>query len=104
MFQLRFYALIVQLATGRVPQRLQLMYLGNSEVLTYQPDEEDLQRFERKLRALWEAIERAADTGDWRARRSGKCKWCPHQQICPEFGGEPPPVPRESRRSITVKG
>ena len=42
MFQLRFYALIVHRATGRLPHRLQLLYLGNGEVLTYHPDAEDL--------------------------------------------------------------
>ena len=93
MFQLRFYALVVHRATGRIPGRLQLLYLGNGEVLTYQPDEDDLDRFERKLRAMWKAITRAADAGDWRPRSSGKCKWCSFQPLCPEFGGTPPPLP-----------
>jgi putative RecB family exonuclease len=93
MFQLRFYGLVVHRATGRIPGRLQLLYLGNGEVLTYQPDEDDLDRFERKLRAMWKAITRAADTGDWRPRASAKCKWCSFQQMCPEFGGTPPPLP-----------
>lgn len=93
MFQLRFYALVVHRATGRIPGRLQLLYLGNGEVLTYQPDEDDLDRFERKVRAMWKAITRAAEAGDWRPRASGKCKWCSFQQICPEFGGTPPPLP-----------
>jgi putative RecB family exonuclease len=93
MFQLRFYGLVVNRATGRIPGRLQLLYLGNGEVLTYQPDAEDLDRFERKLRAMWKAITRAADTGDWRPRASAKCKWCSFQQMCPEFGGTPPPLP-----------
>ncbi len=93
LFQLRFYAVIVHLATGESPTMLQLLYLGNGEVLTYHPDAEDLHRFERKLRALWTAITRAADTGDWRAKPSAKCKWCCHQQICPAWGGTPPPLP-----------
>lgn len=94
MFQLRFYALVVQRATGRIPQRLQLLYLGNGEVLTYEPDAEDLQRFERKLHALWSAITRAAERGDWRPRASKKCSWCSHQALCPEFGGTIPPLPQ----------
>ncbi len=104
MFQLRFYALIVHRATGRVPQRLQLLYLGNAEVLTYEPDAEDLDRFERKLRALWTAITRAQERGDWRANPSRKCTWCAHQQLCPAFGGTPPPLPDQPQaaRSLTV--
>jgi putative RecB family exonuclease len=105
MFQLRFYALIVHLDSGRLPQRLQLLYLGNGEVLTYEPDAEDLRRFERKLRALWEAITRAAEQADWRANPSRKCGWCSHQQLCPAFGGTPPPVPDQpgGRVSLTVE-
>jgi len=95
MFQMRFYALIVQRATGTVPDRLQLLYLGSGEVLTYVPDSEDLARFERKLRALWTAITRAAERQDWRPRPSKKCQWCSHQALCPEFGGTPPPLPAQ---------
>lgn len=106
MFQMRFYALIVHRMTGHLPDRLQLLYLGNREVLTYQPDHEDLQRFERKLRAIWTAITRAADTGDFRPRKSGRCQWCSFQQLCPEFGGTVPPLPERSAagdaRSVEV--
>ncbi len=106
MFQLRFYALVVHRATGAVPDRLQLLYLGNGEVLTYQPDPEDLERFERKLAALWKAIKRAAETQDWRPRASKKCRWCSHQALCPEFGGTPPPLPDQPSvaTSLTVEG
>lgn len=104
MFQLRFYALVVQRATGRIPERLQLLYLGNCEVLTYHPDADDLERFERKLRAMWLAITRAADRQDWRPRKSKKCDWCSFQAQCPEFGGTPPPLPEqpEGASSTTV--
>jgi putative RecB family exonuclease len=106
MFQLRFYALVVHRATGEVPDRLQLLYLGNGEVLTYHPDPEDLDRFERKLAALWKAIKRAAETQDWRPRSSKKCRWCAHQALCPEFGGTPPPLPEQPsvETSLTVEG
>ena len=42
------------------PRMLQLVYLGNGEILRYAPDEADLLATERKLKALWAAIERAA--------------------------------------------
>lgn len=104
LFQLRFYALIVHLSTGRLPQRLQLIYLGNREVLTYEPDAEDMRRFERKVRALWAAIARAAEKQDWRPNPSSKCRWCSHQQLCPAFGGQPPVLPEPARRaSLTVE-
>lgn len=102
LFQLRFYALIVHRVTGKLPDRLLLIYLGNGEVLTYEPDAEDLHRFEKKLRALWQAITLAADRGDWRPRRSAKCRWCAHQQLCPAFGGTTPPLPDQPVRSTSI--
>ena len=44
---------------GTVPTLLQLIYLGNGEVLRYSPDEADLRATERKLEAIWAAIQRA---------------------------------------------
>lgn len=69
------------------------MYLGSGDVLTYDPVLADLERVERKLLALWEAIRKATETGDWRPRPTKLCGWCDHQAHCPEFGGTPPPYP-----------
>ncbi|MCH8612507.1 RecB family exonuclease [Arsenicicoccus dermatophilus] len=93
LFQMKFYALVLWRTRGVVPALLQLVYLGDGTILRYQPDEADLRATERKLKALWEAIVRAAETGDWRPNRSRLCDWCAHQAICPAWGGTPPPVP-----------
>jgi putative RecB family exonuclease len=69
------------------------MYLAEGEVLRYSPDESDLLATERKVAALWQAIERAMEAGDWRPRPSRLCDWCNHKALCPEFGGTPPPLP-----------
>ena len=63
LFQMKFYALVLWRLRGRVPALLQLVYLGNGEVLRYAPDESDLMATERKVKALWVAIERAAPHG-----------------------------------------
>jgi putative RecB family exonuclease len=93
LFQMKFYAVVLWLTRGQVPALLQLMYLGNGEIVRYAPDESDLRATVRKIDALWRAIERARDTGDWRPRPSRLCAWCAHQAICPAFGGTPPPLP-----------
>jgi putative RecB family exonuclease len=93
LFQMKFYALVLWRLQGRVPRLLQLMYLGNGEVLRYEPDERDLLATERKVEALWQAIRRAMDSGEWRPRASRLCDWCDHRERCPEFGGTPPPLP-----------
>jgi ABC-2 type transport system ATP-binding protein len=99
LFQMKFYALVIWRLRDRVPMLLQLMYLAEGEVLRYQPDESDLRATERKIRALWQAIERARATGDWRPRPSRLCDWCNHKALCPEFGGTPPPLPETTAPS-----
>jgi putative RecB family exonuclease len=94
LFQLKFYALVMWRVTGTIPSLLQLIYLGDGQVLRYQPDEADLRAAERKVRALWDAIERDLADEHFPARPSRLCEWCAHQAICPEFGGTPPPYPQ----------
>ena len=59
LFQMKFYALVLWRARGQLPRLLQLMYLGDGQVVRYAPDEADLRATERKVQALWQAIERA---------------------------------------------
>ncbi|GAB3852003.1 hypothetical protein GCM10027610_079540 [Dactylosporangium cerinum] len=93
MFQLKFYALVLWRTRGVVPRVLRLMYLKDREVCDFSPDAEELERFERTLLALWQAIERATAERDFRAQPSRLCGWCAHQALCPAFGGTPPPYP-----------
>ena len=93
LFQMKFYALVLWRIRGEIPALLQLMYLGDREVLRYSPDEADLLATERKLLALWAAIERATQLRSFPPKASKLCGWCDHQAVCPEFGGEVLPWP-----------
>jgi putative RecB family exonuclease len=93
LFQMKFYALVIWRLRGVIPRMLQLMYLSDGEVLTYSPDEADLRATQRKLEALWDAIQKARSAGDWRPRPSRLCDWCRHKALCPAWGGTPPPLP-----------
>jgi putative RecB family exonuclease len=93
LFQMKFYALVVWRTRGVLPHMLQLVYLGSGEMLRYVPEERDLLATERKVEALWAAIHRATETGEWRPNRSALCAWCDHQALCPAWGGTPPPLP-----------
>src|SRR3569833_1627403 len=91
---MKFYALVLWRLRGTVPRLPQLMYLGNGEILRYAPDEADLRATERKVEALWKAIRRAMDSGEWRERTSRLCDWCDHKERCPSFKGVLPPLPQ----------
>jgi putative RecB family exonuclease len=69
------------------------MYLSDRQSLAYTPDEAELTRFERTLDAIWQAVMRAAKTGDFRPNKSRLCDYCDHKAHCPEFGGTPPEYP-----------
>ncbi len=104
LFQMKFYALVIWRLKGVVPRRLQLVYLGSGDVVTYDPVMADLERVERRLLALWEAIRLATETGEWRPRPTKLCGWCDHQAVCPEFGGTPPVYPLSVRPAEPRQG
>lgn len=96
LFQLKFYGLALWRSRGVLPSRLQLVYLSDGQVLWVDPTEAELLATERKIRALWAAVDLAARTGDWRPRPGRHCSWCAHQALCPAFGGTPPPLPPDA--------
>jgi putative RecB family exonuclease len=96
LFQMKFYALVLWRTRGVVPRQLRLIYLADKDTLTYQPDAEELTRFERTLQAIWKAIAHASLTGDFRPSPSRLCDWCSHQALCPAKGGTPPPFPADA--------
>jgi putative RecB family exonuclease len=99
LFQMKFYALVLWRTRGVIPRQLRLIYLADSDTLSYAPDAAELERFERTLHAIWAAIARATQTGDFRPSPSRLCGWCDHQAHCPAFGGTPPPYPSAEERA-----
>jgi putative RecB family exonuclease len=102
LFQMKFYAVVLWRTGGTIPRLLQLIYLGNGEIVRYAPDEADLLATERKINALWLAIDRARTSGDWRPRQSRLCDWCSFQALCPVYGGTPPPLPDQPDRAAAT--
>ena len=95
LFQMKFYALVIWRTRGVIPRLLQLMYLGDSRILRYSPDEDDLLALERKVLSLWEAIERATQRREFQPTPSRLCDWCDFKALCPSFGGTLPPFPEQ---------
>jgi putative RecB family exonuclease len=96
LFQMKFYALVLWRTRGVVPRQLRLIYLADTDTLTYSPEAHELERFERTVVAIWAAIQRALQTGDFRPSPGRLCEWCDHKPLCPAFGGTPPPFPENA--------
>ena len=94
MFQLKFYALVLWRTRGVVPRVLRLMYLRDQEVCDFAPEAAELERFERTLLALWEAIELATRSGDFRAKPSRPVLVVLPPGPLPGLRRHPTPVPR----------
>ncbi len=89
-FQMRFYGLILLRTKGYLPKMLQLVYLGDGQILRNEPTLADLESTEVKIRGIWDDIVRAAERNEWRPKKSKLCDWCNFKEICPAFDGTPP--------------
>jgi putative RecB family exonuclease len=102
LFQLRFYSLVIQLARGRLPDQVKLIYLGNRQVLTAQPTAAELERTRLRIDTIWSEIARMFQAGEFPPVKGPVCGWCSFQDKCPLFGGQAPDLP-DSNRVAGVK-
>ncbi len=84
-FALKIYALLIRNRLGRTPVRLKLMYLNGPTVYQIPVTDPQLDATQRKLEALWSAINRAIINNEFPARPGKLCSWCQFQDICPAF-------------------
>lgn len=89
-FQMRFYAVAMREARGVTPTMLQLVYLGDGQVLRNEPTPEELDSARSKIISVWDDIRRNAERDEWRPKTSKLCDWCSFQSVCPAFGGTAP--------------
>lgn len=82
-FQLQIYALLYWRNENVIPKLLQLIYLGDSQILKSAPTEAELQRTERKVLNLADEINRAMSEDKWSTKPSRLCDWCYFKTICP---------------------
>jgi putative RecB family exonuclease len=84
-----FYSFLCERLFGQRPAKVQLLYLADPMAITVEPSEQSTRGLERKVRAVWSAIERACARDDFKPRPSRLCDWCAFQSYCPAFGGDP---------------
>lgn len=83
-----FYSLLCERLFGRRPARVQLLYLADPVAIISTPTDQSTRGVERKLGAIWTAVERACEREDFRPNPSRLCDWCGFKAYCPSFGGD----------------
>lgn len=85
LFQLRFYGLLWFRLHGQIPKLLQLLYLGDKQVLKNSPTESDLLNAEKKALQIGKEIKISFENEYWPTQKSRLCDWCSFKNICPAF-------------------
>ena len=83
LFQLRVYALLYWKEHNVIPKLLQLIYLGDGNLLKSTPTENELLSTEKALLKVAASINEAMQTNTWNPRKSRLCDWCSFKPICP---------------------
>ena len=89
-----FYAYLCEHVLGERPARIQLYYLAEPVAIVAEPSDQSIRGLERRVGAIWTAVERACEREDFRPNPGKLCQWCAFQQWCPAFGGDPAEAPR----------
>ena len=84
-----FYSFLCERVLGKRPAKIRLMYLSTGETIETTPSAQSVRFITTRTTAVWNAVERACTTGDFRPRQSRLCDHCAFQQWCPAFGGDP---------------
>ena len=83
-----FYAYLCEQALGRRPSIIRLMYLRDGIIIEARPTERSVRFLPKRTEAVWRAIARACETGDFKPRPGRLCPLCAFQDWCPAFGGD----------------
>ena len=84
-----FYSFLCEQVLGRRPAAIRLMYLSSGETIEATPSAQSVRFITTRTTAVWQAVERACQTEDFRPRPGALCNSCSFQQWCPAFGGDP---------------
>ena len=84
-----FYSFLCEAVFGQRPAAIRLMYLRTGETITATPSAQSVKFITTRTTAVWNAVERACLTGDFRPKPGALCTSCAFQPWCPAFGGDP---------------
>ena len=85
----QFYAFLCEQLFGQRPSAVQLLYLSEPLAIVTRPSEQQVRFLPKRVNAVWQAVERACRTDDFRPHPGPLCASCFYQTWCPAFGGDP---------------
>lgn len=104
LFQMRFYALLLDKSEFGLPLRTQLVFLGDGRTLTMDPTREQVDAFEQQLAAIWNDIEHAARAKLFPPKKQVLCNWCGVQKLCPLYSSDTPEISEDGlERLLEIK-
>lgn len=90
MSGVHLYALLCEKIFGKLPSRVQLLYLTQPTTIVAIPTRSTVKGVEMKSNAVHKAVAVACEKGDFRPNPSALCGWCAYQELCPAVGGTLP--------------
>jgi putative RecB family exonuclease len=84
-----FYSFLCQQVLGQRPAAIRLMYLRTGDIITATPSEQSVRFLTTRTTAVWKAVEKACQSGDFRPKQGPLCNYCSFQAWCPAYGGNP---------------
>jgi putative RecB family exonuclease len=97
-----FYSFLCERVFGRRPVAIRLMYLRSGETIEAVPSDQSTRFITTRTTAVWKAVERACESGDFRPRPGAFCESCSFRSWCPAFGGDPDRAASEARCAPTA--
>ena len=70
-----FYALLCEQVFGKIPAKIQLLYVGTPLAIVATPTEQSVRGTEKKTAAIWQAVEKACLRDDFRPNPTPLCGW-----------------------------
>jgi putative RecB family exonuclease len=83
-----FYAFLCEQLLGRRPVRVQLLHLREPMSISTEPSDQSIRGLQQQTMAIWQAVERACGSEDFRPKPGYLCNYCAYRAYCPAVGGD----------------
>jgi putative RecB family exonuclease len=90
IFQLNFYAYIYKMTNNVLPDKVELIFMGNPNGrLPHKPNNDELEQIPATALNIFAKIKEFVNADNFPTTKNNLCDWCFYKKenLCPEFGG-----------------